>query len=96
MKSTILRISLAVVFCLGMFLTANPAALGQREDRGDRDRCQKECKKHYKEQMSDCKSKRGKNERRECKERASKELRECQGRCRHWSDTDIFISLVLS
>jgi hypothetical protein len=85
MKSTILRISLALVFCLGIFVSANPAAMGQRDrgERGNRDRCQKECKKKYKEQVSDCKSKRGKGERRECKERASKELRECQDRCRH-------------
>jgi hypothetical protein len=80
MKSTILRISLALLFCLGMFVTANPAALGQR-DRGNRERCQKECQEKYKERMRDCKGMRGKDKR-GCKERATKERNECKDRCR--------------
>jgi hypothetical protein len=85
MKSTVMRISLALVFCLGMFATANPAALGQRPDRGnrgDRERCQKECQEKYKEQSHQCRDKRGR-ERRECQQRANKERRECRDKCRH-------------
>jgi Ni/Co efflux regulator RcnB len=86
MKSTanaLIRISLALVFCLGMFATANPAALGQRDrERGDRDKCQKECQERYKEQTRQCKDRRGR-ERRECQRRADKERRECRDKCRH-------------
>jgi hypothetical protein len=85
MKSTMIRITLATVFCLGMFVTANPASLGQRVDRGnrgDRERCQKECQEKYKEQSRDCKSKRG-HDRRECQQRADRERRECRDKCRH-------------
>ncbi len=51
MRSTVIRISLALVFCLGMFVTANPAALGQRDrgNRGDRERCQKEWQRVFPE-----------------------------------------------
>jgi hypothetical protein len=86
MKSTVIRIALAFVFCLGMFVTANPAALGQRTDRnynrGDRERCQKECQEKYKEQSRQCRDKRGR-ERRECQKSADKERRECRDKCRH-------------
>lgn len=77
MKSTILRISLAGLFCLGMFVTANPTALGQV---GGRKRCKEQCQDNYKEQMRDCNGKRGKAGR-ECKERAGKELRKCKLVC---------------
>jgi hypothetical protein len=84
MKSTIIRISLALLFCLGMFVTANPAALGQRpdRDRGGRERCQKECQDRYREQTRECKGKRGRD-RRECLQRADKDRRECRDKCRH-------------
>ena len=82
MKSTILRISFAVVFCLGMVGTANPSALGQREDRGNRERCQKECQEKYNDKIRDCNGK-SRHERRECRKNAAHELRECQKGCRH-------------
>ena len=81
MKSTILRISLALVFCLGMLVTANPAVSGQR-DRGERQKCQKECQDKYREQTRECRGKRGRD-RRECQQRADKDLRECRDKCRH-------------
>ena len=51
MKSTVnvfIRISLTLLFCLGMLITANPAAFAQRDrdrdrDRGNRESCKKEC-----------------------------------------------------
>jgi hypothetical protein len=87
MKSRIIRISLALLFCLGMFVTANPVALGQRDrdrdrDRGGHKRCQKECKERYDHQKRECKDRRGR-ERRECQQRADREQRECKERCRH-------------
>jgi len=83
MKSTIIRTGLALLFCLGMFVTANPAAAGQRDrDRGDRRRCEKECKEKYDQQKRECRDRRGK-ERRECQQRADQERRECKEKCRH-------------
>jgi hypothetical protein len=84
MKSTVtvlLRFSLALLFCIGMFVTANAAITG-RPDKGDRKHCQKECKERYNHQKDECKEKRG-GERRECKERAEKERHECQEKCEH-------------
>ena len=81
MRSTFCRIGLAVVFCLGMLVTANPAALGQR-DRGERRKCERECQQKYNEQVRECNGKRGR-ERRECRDRATKDLRECRNKCRH-------------
>jgi hypothetical protein len=84
MKSTILRISLALVFCLGMLVSANPAALGQRDRglSGGRQKCEKECQDRYREQSHQCRDKRGKD-RRECQKSADKERRECRNKCRH-------------
>jgi hypothetical protein len=49
-----IRISLTVLFCLGMLITANPAALARDRDRdrGGRERCQTECQERYKEQST--------------------------------------------
>jgi hypothetical protein len=79
MKSTIFRISLAVLFCLGMLGTVNPTTLGQG-DRGKRQKCQKECQDKYQDRLRECKDKRGR-ERRECRDNAAKELRECRKGC---------------
>lgn len=79
MKSTILRISLALVFCLEMLGTANPSALGQR-DRGDREKCQKECQEKYNDKIRECNGK-SRHERRECRNHAAHELRECRKKC---------------
>jgi hypothetical protein len=79
MKSTMIRISLVLVFCLGMLVTANPATLGQR-DRGERRKCERECQHKYNDQLRDCNGKRG-HERRECRDNAAKELRECKKGC---------------
>ena len=84
MKSTakvLSRISLALLFCLAMFITANPAVSGQR-DRGGRRHCEKECQDRYKEQIRECRDKRGRD-RRECQRHAEKDRNECRDKCRH-------------
>ena len=78
-----IRISLTVLFCLGMLITANPTALARDRDRarGGRERCQTECQERYKEQKHDCKDRGGK-ERHRCEQRADREHHECKDRCR--------------
>src|SRR5260370_4307671 len=88
MKSTpnvFIRISLAMLFCLGMLVTANPAAFAQRDrdrDRGGRERCQKEMQDRYKHQKHDCEDRKGR-ERHRCEQRADRARRECRDKCRH-------------
>jgi hypothetical protein len=80
MKSTVVRISLALLFCLGTFVTAHSVPVGQR-DRHERQRCEKECQARYKEETRQCRDKRGKD-RRECQQRADRDRRECRDKCR--------------
>ena len=78
------RISLALIFSLGMLVTANPVAFAQRDrdrDKGGRKRCQHECDDRYKQQKRECKDRRGR-ERHQCEQRADRERHECKDRCR--------------
>jgi hypothetical protein len=74
--NVLIRISLALLFCLGMFVTANPAPAGQPNPHQT---CLSRCQvANFKGR---CKGKRGKD-RRECLQNADKELRGCRDRCR--------------
>ena len=77
--SILVRTALMVLFCLGMFVTANSLPAGQR-DRHERKRCEKECQDKYKREKRECKDRRG-DERRRCERRAQDELRDCKQRC---------------
>lgn len=81
--NVLIRIVLAIVFCLGMVGATNPVA-GQRDrgDRGDRERCQRDCQEKYNQEIRDCNGKRGR-ERRECRRRADHDRKECRKNCHH-------------
>jgi hypothetical protein len=80
--NVLIRISLALLFCLGMFVTANPVPAGQPNPGLT---CQSRCQYGYKHQKYVCNlaevHKRGKD-RRECLQKADKDLRECRDKCR--------------
>jgi hypothetical protein len=84
MKSTanvFVRFSLALIFCLGMLVTANPVASARDRDKENRKRCQHECDDRYKQQKRECKDRRGK-ERHRCEQRADRERHDCKDGCR--------------
>jgi hypothetical protein len=83
MKSTanvLTRFSLALLLCLGVFVTANPAASGRGQELGDNKRCLRECKVRYKEAMQQC---RGLNERAryKCQHKAGRYGKPCRDAC---------------
>src|ERR1700692_4860504 len=80
MSSVLIRITLVVLFCLGMFVTANSVPAGQR-DKHERRRCERECQDRYNQQKRECKNRRG-DERRRCEREAKNELRDCKQRCK--------------
>jgi hypothetical protein len=79
-----IRIALALLFCVGMFVTANSAALGQRDrhDRGRRARCERDCEERYRERKRDCNNRRGRDKN-QCKRDADRDRRDCRENCRH-------------
>jgi hypothetical protein len=79
MSTVLIRITFAVLLCLGMFVTANSAPPGQR-DKHERQRCEKECKDRYSHQKHDCKNQRG-NDRRQCERRAQDDYNNCKHGC---------------
>ena len=78
--SVLLRISLALLFGLGMFVNANPTP-GAAGDKNSRKRCEKHCEETYKDRKHRCKQLR-KWERKPCED-AAKEVRGlCKFRCK--------------
>ena len=82
--NVLIRISLALLFCLGMFVTASSPAVGQRDrgDRGRHERCKRECEDRYRERKRECNNRRGRDKH-QCKQEADRERRDCKDRCRH-------------
>jgi len=76
----LLRISLALLFGLGMFVNASPTpeAAG---DKNSRKRCEKHCEATYKERKHRCKQLR-KWERKPCEDAAKEARGICKFRCR--------------
>ena len=74
--SVLLRIGLALVFCLGIFANTNAAP-----DKNSRKRCEKHCEETYKERKHRCKQLR-KFERKPCEEAAKEARSICKFRCK--------------
>ena len=76
----LLRISLALLFGLGMFVNANPTP-GAAGDKNSRKRCEKHCEATYKDHKHRCKQLR-KWERKPCEDAAKEARGICKFRCR--------------
>ena len=76
----LLRISLALLFGLGMFANANPTP-GAAGDKNSRKRCEKHCEETYKDRKHRCKQLR-KWERKPCEDAAKEARGICKFRCR--------------
>jgi hypothetical protein len=74
--SVLLRISLALLFCLGSFANTNATP-----DKNSRKRCEKHCEETYKERKHRCKQLR-KYERKPCEEAAKEARGICKFRCK--------------
>jgi hypothetical protein len=75
-SSVLLRLSLAVVFCLGAFVTAGTASGAGVPGN----RCKDRCNERYNRRMDECNSLRG-GERGRCKDRAKHERDDCKRHC---------------
>jgi hypothetical protein len=78
-RTRVLRLVLALVFCLGVSAGINPASAAGG-DRHDRD-CRRKCDEEYRHRKDECRRERG-GERRQCEERAKREHKECKDHCR--------------
>ena len=74
-----LLLSLTLLFCLGVFVSATTLAAGQ--GGREREKCRRRCDERYNRRIRECRDVRGR-ERRACEERAEKERRECVRDCR--------------
>jgi hypothetical protein len=81
MKRTriMLRLVLALLFCLGASAGINPASAagGDRHDS----ECRRRCNEEYQRRKDECRNERGR-ERHRCEDRAKREHNECKNHCR--------------
>jgi hypothetical protein len=77
MKSTLLRVSLAIVFVVGMLSGVSMTTASAQQGA-----CRKACQEAFRKARQDCKSATTRPDRRRCEAKAVKAHRECVKACR--------------
>ena len=77
MKSTLMRVGLAIVFVVGTLSGVSTAPASAQQGA-----CRKTCQENFHKMRQACRSKAKGPERRQCEERAAKAHRECVKGCR--------------
>ncbi len=74
-RNVLLRLSVALLFCLSTFITLSPASAAVPGNR-----CKDRCNEVYHRRMDECKGMR--REQHRCEDRAKRERDDCKHRCR--------------